>query len=132
MSLKPFYSGHPFRPAWPGPPPFSSPHRPDHDFFAGCCHPAAACCCHVWQCRKESKELTVVPGARKIDALAGLGEMAHYLHMMITQVNTPLAAEQPAAAAEQPAPAVRAVAERFDHGNAFIGGSCCVHLSVEY
>jgi xanthine/CO dehydrogenase XdhC/CoxF family maturation factor len=90
-----------------------------------CGQPSGQCGCGCRECRKESKELVV-----RSSVAAGQD----------TKLNTVLAAamQQPHNLAglrgiEEPRPAAAAAAgaeKAID--TAFIGGGCCVHLSVEY
>lgn len=124
MSLKPLYFGHPFHAAWQGHPPQGYPHGHDQGFCAGCCHPAATCSCHAWQCRKEAKELTVMPGSGKADVLVrDQQKFANYMRSVM--IDTTKGDTTKGDTADT-------AAEKLDHANAFIGGGCCVHLSVEY
>ncbi len=71
-----------------------------------CGEPSAACCCGCRECRKEAKELLVTPqSAQKGTAVLGA----------VAGAGANDAPGQGAAKAE-----------------AFIGGGCCVSLSVEY
>lgn len=122
----PTYTGAPaFAPPFPAPMMGHHPHH-GHGFCHSCCQPRSQCQCHRRECRKESKELLV---------------------------NSDDVATKPAAAADSPASGslnllrseMRAESLAVNIGNreigtidrtgraeTFIGGGCCVHLSVEY
>jgi hypothetical protein len=99
-----------------------------------CGQPSDKCCCGCRECRKESRELLVeARGAAGATGAAGIAaerqtqnlKMEAFVaeamrHPILTQPDTAAAAAAPAAT-----PAVGAA-------KAFIGGGCCVHLSVEY
>lgn len=134
MSLKPFHFGHSLHAPWYGPPP-GHPHGHDHGFCAACCHPAPACCCHAWQCRKESKELTAL-GKRV--AAKDSQEIIKELDDLRAKWR-----EAEVAKIESSDPEKKLV--RVDLSDrvsgellidkperVFIGGGCCVHLSIEY
>jgi hypothetical protein len=92
-----------------------------HSFCPVCCHPMSACCCGSPQCRKEAKELVVEPGVKSA------AENAVPLHQMASSVLTGLGKSHPIYGKGAAAGAVS-----IGQGSAFIGGGCCVHLSVEY
>ena len=90
-----------------------------HGFCNACCHPASKCCCHR-ECRKESREIlaqsTEGRGDIKDARLAGTFARA-------SAFATVGAIGQPNA--NEPEPKAGAA-------SAFIGGACCVYLSIEY
>jgi hypothetical protein len=76
---------------------------------------SAECRCGCRQCRKEAKEITFTPDPKAV----GRGNVAGGLtaaHLLQTA--------QPSAAAADPATPTPATA--------FVGGGCCVHISLEY
>ena len=84
-----------------------------------CGHPSAQCNCGCRECRKESKELFVESG----DAAQG-AKLDTVLAASVRQSLRGFAAVNAATdAAAAPAPGT---------AKAFIGGGCCVHISVEY
>lgn len=90
--------------------PFPSPghgHGPGACKSCGC--DSAECRCGCRQCRKEAKEITYTADA-KADNAAGSLAAAHLA--------------QPAGAAASPSAVKPATA--------FVGGGCCVHISLEY
>ncbi len=97
------YSGSPT-------PPFAPPGR---GHGPGICHscgqPSGDCRCGCRQCRKEAKELSFTPDAKAVGrpGVAPGGLVGDHLNA--------------AAAAGNPATAT-----------AFVGGGCCVHISLEY
>ena len=119
--------------------PFAPPGQFGHmgHFGPGMCRscgqPSDKCCCGCRECRKESKELLVeAKGAAGATGAAGFAGQTQDLkmetfmaeamrHPILTRADTTAAAATDAAAA----PAVGTA-------KAFIGGGCCVHLSVEY
>ncbi|GAB4379494.1 MAG: hypothetical protein Kow0042_28950 [Calditrichia bacterium] len=113
-------------------------HHGHQGFCPVCCHPAAMCCCGIRECRKEAKELLVEPNEK--------GKLVSAL----SRVNL-LRFVKPAEAFEKEAPEGKgAEAENqafikmmeqisslsreggIGTGSAFIGGGCCVHLSIEF
>ncbi len=112
------------------------PARPPqyHGFCWNCCHPAASCCCGR-QCRKEAKELVVTQGSKAEAGAAWTSNrmmnLGHY------SVEADAAREAAVAAAREASDTTESArmwnARRLaGTGEAFIGGCCCVHLSVEY
>lgn len=121
---------------------FDKHHAPPHyhGFCPECCHPAHACCCHEPHCRKESKELVVEPKAGTKDART---DTIHRMALSMVSMRSDFAAAPPAAtgaAADNQVRLLRtntlaaAAIEKLSVGtaSAFIGGGCCVHLSIEY
>jgi hypothetical protein len=93
--------------------PFASPgHGPGYCKSCGC--ESSECRCGCRQCRKEAKEITFAANAQVQGrgAVAG-GLAAAYLVQAADNAN--------AAAAGTPTPAT-----------GFVGGGCCVHISLEY
>jgi len=99
-------------------PPFAGPmmghhaYPESHGFCPSCCHPRSHCMCGQRQCRKEAKELVVNSdtAAKDIAKVEGL---------TIDATNYEAAT-------------VKSIIRNRVAGTAFIGGGCCVHLSVEY
>jgi hypothetical protein len=94
-------------------------------FCHSCCHPTTKCCCGCRECRKESKELLVEPTAG--DILKERPDLVKAVRMKaalerMTEVIEVEAVGRPAEALA----GIRGI------GHAYIGGGCCVHLSVEY
>lgn len=125
------YTGAPMFPAAPFPGPMMGHHHPEHHhgFCHSCCHPHSHCMCHRRECRKEAKEL-VVSG----DTAAAVTPMEPNkvddakLNLLRAEVEG-LRLNKPDGAVEG---AAGALDRKAGHGTAFIGGGCCVHLSVEY
>ncbi|HYM02483.1 MAG TPA: hypothetical protein VET85_06015 [Stellaceae bacterium] len=115
----PVYTGAPiFAPVMPFQP--SSP----HGFCHGCGHPQRSCVCGWRECRKEAKELLVAATAKTGETIPGTveksaGLSAATLSQFAIQFSSGATAE-----------ALRTTTRGT--GVAFIGGGCCVHLSVEY
>jgi len=131
---RPIYTGYPAAP--------SHGHFAHHHggtgpgFCAGCCHPRTACCCDCRQCRKEAKELLVEPtqtrGQLADDpALAGaVGRMS-----VLQPFAATIKGEEADASAEGSLRVLSSaafLAGKIGLGTAFVGGSCCVHFSIEY
>ena len=97
------------------PPP--QPHG-GHGFCHSCCHPASKCCCHR-ECRKEPREVlaqsTEGRGDIKDPGLAGAFTRAAAF-----------------AAAPVGQPNANESVPKAGVARAFIGGACCVYLSIEY
>lgn len=112
------------------------PHHHGHDldgFCHSCCHPRSKCCCHR-QCRKESKELLVQPtqdrGTTGTDVQFGkIVQRSAFFPAMSTMFDTQSGNRKVEEAAVN-IPIKPGV--QIGTGKAFIGGGCCVHLSVEY
>jgi hypothetical protein len=105
-------------------------------FCSACCHPGWQCCCGR-QCRKEPKELLVTEAQdvrdpkrdaviQRVMAMAAMGRQG-----AAEEASGGSAAAHLGAAAAQPS-ALAVGNLRAGMGKAFIGGGCCVHLSVEY
>lgn len=137
---RPIYSGAPWLPY---PQPAGSPHHghPGHGFCPSCCHPRAKCCC-CRECRKEARELLVQPDVvrdpnQPAPGPAGAGvsqRLNMVLPLLSARMRGPVAGD---AAGERPAgtgadSAVLLQRASLGEGTAFIGGGCCVHLSIEY
>ena len=122
-------------------------HGPAHGFCHSCCHPRSMCCCHR-ECRKEAKELLVQPTLSRdqvgTDATVAMNlrKMSFATPFMASILSTDKTVEISdnlsnlrEASLTTPFSAVSAAAAnqlRLGLGTAFIGGGCCVHLSVEY
>jgi hypothetical protein len=88
-----------------------------HGFCHSCCHPTSKCCCHR-ECRKESRELLAQGDAR--------GDFQRSPNF---STFGGLAAGSPTSDLPgQPTPAE----PKGGTATAFIGGACCVYLSIEY
>jgi len=122
--------------------PGSAPHHHHggHGFCHACCHPVDQCCCHHRECRKEAKELLVKPtlgqDGIKDDAI-GRATFARVSSMAKPQAISKAKAGDDAGPAEA-SPRILAMSAAdlrqasVGIGTAFIGGGCCVHLSIEY
>ena len=115
-------------------------HGHGHGFCSGCCHPRSACCCGCRECRKESRELLLEPAMTPDDVTKNPGLADAVARMSVLRAFSDTMegrqgdeAERAAAfAAPQFLTAAALSAGRLGLGTAFIGGSCCVHLSIEY
>ena len=96
-----------------------------HEFCPSSCRPAHACCCSPRRCRKESKELLVEGTAVAQNQPGKLTEadLAIAQHVIGTA-----RLMQGASLADERGNDVSTAGVQGD----FIGGGCCVHLSVEY
>ena len=118
-----------------------------HEFCPSCCQPAHACCCGSRRCRKEAKELLVegtAVGRDQTGKLTGadLAIATHVISTVRLMNGAALAGDQgtsqyteaKAAGTANPEAAVITAAAINTAGvqGAFIGGGCCVHLSIEY
>jgi hypothetical protein len=127
---RPMYTGY------PGAQPYGghghSHGAPGHGFCAGCGHPRSACCCGCRECRKESREL-LVEATKRGNVKDALGDRAKLsiVHALADSLGTGDQAGGGEAAASRVVSA-DALAGAGGAGKAFVGGSCCVHLSVEY
>jgi aconitase B len=138
-------AGHqqPFMPYWA-----HREHQPHyHGFCPYCCHPMEACCCCKPHCRREPKELLVQPAAQKKEAAIS-DAMSDAIKQHVTQtlrmMRMSSAAGQTSAAKTTAKPmegkapptleepVVTPVVTRMAMSEMFIGGGCCVHLSIEY
>jgi hypothetical protein len=127
---------------FPAPPPLglAGHHQhgaPGHGFCGGCGHPRSDCCCGCRQCMKEAKELLVEPTttSTNLKNTPDLANAVARMSMFTSFANTVESSDTAAGAEAAPAPILTAVglrAGKVGLGTAFIGGGCCVHLSVEY
>lgn len=129
------HTPHMFSPAYTAPIHGAAPPHQGHGFCQACCHPVAQCCCGPRSCRKEAKELLVTPEEKAAAAgRVGAASFAYVLHAFVRN-QAPAATVAGATMNERnelAAAAVTADTASLAQGTAFIGGGCCVHLSVEY
>lgn len=97
-------------------------------FCGGCGHPRASCCCGCRECRKEAKDVLVEPTTTR-EGLAKDPNLAQAVSRM-SAITAFASAEDTANVGEVSPIALRG--GKLGLGSAFIGGGCCVHLSVEY
>jgi hypothetical protein len=98
-------------------------------FCSGCGHPRSSCCCGCRECRKEARDLLVEPTNTRAKIAEDPSLVAASERMSIL---TPFAAAGNAAANPvSPLPVIGREGQ-MGLGAAFIGGGCCVHLSIEY
>ena len=137
---QPMFSGIPAH-AYSNAGAFSGPHfqHGGPGFCPGCCHPRAKCCCGLRECRKEAKEL-LVEADTSVDGKTDPNSMVLQRVRAMAMFTAPVemsAGETTGRNAETKA-AVAPIAGEVDVrgkagiGKAFIGGGCCVHLSIEY
>jgi hypothetical protein len=120
---RPRYTGAPMFPFAP----MGQHHPGDGGFCASCCHPRRSCCCGQRECRREAKELLVNAAN---GSLINIGNYSpQRILVMADSLNPTQAALNPAV---EEAAVKGEVTTRTASGKAFIGGGCCVHLSVEY
>jgi len=113
------------------------PHHHGHHFCPSCCHPVAQCCCGSRSCRKEAKELLVTPAQKaEADGSVKAASFAYVLHSFVRNQEaafTSTSGDATSDDANKPAMAAAGKdAELLAQGTAFVGGGCCVHLSIEY
>ena len=120
----PVYTGAPaFAPSFPGPMMGHHPHH-GHGFCHSCCHPRSQCQCHRRECRKESKELLVNSTAAASTGTAEVKPSAEgVLNLLKARAEVLATNLEPIGSVDRKNAAT---------DTAFIGGGCCVHLSVEY
>jgi hypothetical protein len=100
-------------------------------FCAGRGHPHASCCCGCRECRKEAKELLVEPTSTraKIAEDPTLAAAAARMSVLTPFANPDVDQKLGAPLSTLP---ITGRASHLGLGAAFIGGGCCVHLSIEY
>jgi hypothetical protein len=99
-------------------------------FCSGCGHPRASCCCGCRECRKEAKELLVEATTTRTKASQD-PTLANAVKQMSLLSSFADPTAEPASANQLLSP-VALREGQIGLGSAFIGGGCCVHLSVEY
>ena len=129
---RPTYTGYPAAPSYG--------HGGHHHgmggggFCAGCCHPQSSCCCGCRQCRKEARELLVEPTQTRDQIAKDPGLTGAYARMSVLHDFAAGSGSDSSAEASS----VRVLsgdainAAKLGLGTAFVGGSCCVHFSIEY
>ena len=110
-----------------------------HEYFPTGCQPARTCACEPPRCRREARELLVQAQAASTrltgnDLATATSAMAT---MRVTQTGTSAAsqgANAPAGTDTAPPASVFTDADPATAATAgaFIGGGCCVYLSIEY
>jgi hypothetical protein len=92
--------------------PFAAPAHFAHGpgMCRSCGQPSANCHCGCRQCRTEAKELVVDLASKPRTGISTLGTVLGALHSN----------------------ALTAAADNTGTDTAFVGGGCCVHISVEY
>jgi hypothetical protein len=105
-----------------------TPFVPAMHFGPGTCkfcgHPSGQCRCGCRECRKEAKELVVESRGTG----RAVGTVAGQSFRLLAEANSTAAGgTAPAAGTPGAAPAPAAGTAK-----AFIGGGCCVHISIEY
>ena len=141
---QPWYSGHMAGAHGPaGHPGMMHGHHPHHQhrhngFCHSCCHPASQCICHR-ECRKEAKELLATPKVereieddRAIEILMAMEtpEFVGIKTRSIEKEDEISELETDPLSAVAKLPGTKSLAR--GRAMAYIGGGCCVHLSVEY
>jgi hypothetical protein len=125
---------------YPAPPPLGlvGHHQhgaPGRGFCAGCGHPRADCCCGCRQCMREAKELLVeaTTSGSNLKDTPGVANAAERMAMF-----TPFASALEGSDTSSEATSAGLLTSsliregRVGLQTGFIGGGCCVHLSVEY
>jgi len=126
----------PHHPHYHGWAPIPYPHH--QGFCHGCGHPSSKCLCGHRECRKEAREL-LVP-AEKAGTTIDKGIIQSLIReKAVTETGgTKSSKENKESADKASIAAPQALLETFAvkgqaaTGSAFIGGGCCVHLSIEY
>jgi hypothetical protein len=128
--VHPAFAPHP---TYTGAPAFAPPfhaammghHHPHHEhgFCHSCCHPRSHCQCHRRECRKESKELLVNSTAAASSTDTGAAADTGTLNLLRSRAISLSSNFSSVGTIDRKDAAT---------GMAFIGGGCCVHLSVEY
>lgn len=92
-----------------------------------CGAPSWACRCGCRECRREAKELLVTPAAKQgtPGTLPSEADQARLDLMVKAMIARPQVESTQATVQAQ-------VQQNLGRGSAFIGGGCCVSLSVEY
>ena len=126
---RPMYTGYPAA----GPVGHPGHHHGDarKGFCSGCCQPAQSCCCGCRECRKEARDLLVEPSTSRDQVVGDVG-MADAVARMSTLSLFANLKEDPEPANLAAAGPLAPNQGRIGLGKAFIGGGCCVHLSIEY
>lgn len=109
-------------------------------FCQSCCHPRSKCCCGHRECRKEAKELLVEADTnidQRTDTNAGIVQQVKMMTGMMSVEGASSASEKSSKAISVTAPVAPLAGTinatgKAGTGKAFIGGGCCVHLSIEY
>jgi len=103
-------------------------------FCSGCGHPRTACCCGCRECRKEARDLLIEPTTTRkgIADDPSLADAAARMSVLASFANAAEAEKDTGAAPYNLLAASRVGAAQIGLGKAFIGGGCCVHLSIEY
>ena len=123
---------------WPYP--AGHAHHAPSGFCVSCCHPRSKCCCGHRECRKEAKELLVEADTnidQRNDTNAGIVQQVKMMTGMMTVEESGTGSETTNKTLAVSAP-ITPLAGKIDAtgkagtGKAFIGGGCCVHLSIEY
>jgi hypothetical protein len=106
------YTG--MRPMLPMPPEsYWGMHNLPPGYCRQCGQPSSCCCCGCRECRKEAKELLVTPGTTGQQEAIARSAVGAFFRALLSDVD-----------ATAPGPP--------GTGQAFIGGGCCVSVSVEY
>ncbi len=108
-------------------------------FCPGCAHPRVKCCCWIRECRKESKELLVQATLALDQKSEGSSDALSHVKVlapMMAYMNIGPSADGQSLDAKltQGLESAAALGRLGSAGiaKAFIGGGCCVHLSIEY
>jgi hypothetical protein len=111
------------------PPSLVYPPRPPHyhGFCWGCCRPAESCCCAIPQCRREAKELLAESTATKTTATSGI-----QIIDKSESIDEKAIVTNPTTGTTGTTAITSNLRTKAVTTHAFIGGGCCVHLSVEY
>lgn len=125
---------------------FPGMHRhgaPGAGFCHGCGHPKSKCVCGCCECRKEAKELLVKSDIQRGDfgkqpGFAAVSKMQTVAPLVMNLAQGDDAQQYKEGSTPQSGLNINtnanaaAAALQVGLGTAFIGGGCCVHLSIEY
>jgi hypothetical protein len=100
-------------------------------FCHSCCHPAGKCCCHR-ECRKEARELLVQPTLSRGDLDKDPNLAGTFARAAVFRGFEAGKFQEAVPGGQLNAPLQQAAAPNVGVARAFIGGACCVYLSIEY
>ena len=124
----------PHHPHYHGWAPLAYPQQ-QQGFCHGCGHPSSRCLCGHRECRKEAREL-LVPAERAVATIDTESIPSIIREKAMYEAGKPEAPKEDVEKASMAAPQALleniVVNRQAATGRAFIGGGCCVHLSIEY
>jgi hypothetical protein len=123
---------YPPRPHYHGWPPPPYPYPEPQGFCRSCCHPISRCVCGCRECRKEAKELLVDSRQRTVRPVINPEQPADRPELLRAFAGANLGSAAQAGLTEEEVKQLQQALTTVASATAFIGGSCCVHLSIEY